>query len=183
MFRKFTFIFILVLKKNGNQTCCLYNWICSLANAQHYRLYFEKSSNMAKNEEKSWFNMPSTHFSTICVLNLPYIIYIIKKYPPQLYGIKNSDFFFFQFHATRAGRKYIFEIIVMNKLWLKNWIFAIMSREFFVIIMRYVLMYGICTFRKYGRRNFTRVNPKMQSKLSTPNELLSLTHVIQPKLM
>ena len=37
-----------------------------------------------------------------------------KKYPPQLYGIKNSDFFF-QFHATRAGRKYIFEIIVMNK--------------------------------------------------------------------
>ena len=24
--------------------------------------------------------------------------------------------FFFQFHATRAGRKYIFEIIVMNKL-------------------------------------------------------------------
>ena len=45
-------------------------------------------------------------------------------------------------------------------------------------------VYGICS-ESIVRRNFTRVNPKMQSKLSTPNELLSLslTHVIQPKLM
>ena len=102
---KVYFHFHFSFKKNGNQTCCLYNWICSLANAQHYRLYFEKSSNMAKNEEKSWFNMPSTHFSTICVLNLPYIIYIIKKYPPQLYGIKNSDFFFFSISCNTCREK------------------------------------------------------------------------------
>ena len=106
-----------------------------------------------------------------------------KKISSATVWYKEFRFFFFQFHATRAGRKCIFEIIVINKLWLKNWIFAIMSIELFVIIMRYVLMYGICTFRKYSRRNFTRVNPKMQSELSTPNELLSLTHVIQPKLM